>query len=332
MKKFNRIVSAALCLCLLFGMLQLTACSSKDNGGENESGAKPAIVCTVFPVYDWVREILGSDFESFDVKMLINSGVDFHNYQPSAADIALISSCGLFVYIGGESDEWTDAALASAPNEQRISLNLIEELGELAKEEEHAQGMQEEEHEEHSHDEAEYDEHIWLSLKNAQVLCKSILGALSEVNPDKADLYTQNAEAYIQKLAALDGEYQAAARKASRDTLLFADRFPFRYLADDCNLKYYAAFSGCSAETEASFETISFLAGKADELGLNTVAVIEGSDGKIAQTVISNTASKNQTIVTFDSMQSVTESDIESGTTYYSVMQNNLASLKQALA
>lgn len=330
MKKINKIISAFLCLCLLAGIFSLTACSSDKNANAEQGGVKPSIVCTVFPIYDWVREILGDDFDNYNISLLIDNGVDLHNYQPSAADIALLSACDLFIYIGGESDEWADSALASAANEGRVELNLINELGSLAKEEEHAEGMQEDE-EEHSHDEAVYDEHIWLSLKNAQVLCKSILGTLTQAYPEKADLYAANADSYIERLSALDGEYKAAVDAASVRTLLFADRFPFRYLTDDYGLTYYAAFSGCSAETEASFETISFLAKKIDELGLSAVSVIEGSDGKIAQTVIASTASENQATVTFNSMQSVTQSDIENGASYYSIMRQNLDSLKQAL-
>ena len=181
------------------------------------------------------------------------------------------------------------------------------------------------------HAEKEYDEHVWLSLKNAETLCSAITDALEEIDPANKDAYAANAASYLEKLAALDGEYQTVADNAARKTVLFGDRFPFRYLVDDYGLSYYAAFAGCSAETEASFETISFLAGKVDELGLPCVLTIEGAQHKIAETIVQNTAEKNQSILTLDSMQSTTSTDVANGTTYLSVMESNLDVLKQAL-
>ena len=181
------------------------------------------------------------------------------------------------------------------------------------------------------HAEKEYDEHVWLSLKNAETLCNAITDALEEIDPANKDAYATNAASYLEKLAALDGEYQTVVDNAARKTVLFGDRFPFRYLVDDYGLSYYAAFAGCSAETEASFETISFLAGKVDELRLPCVLTIEGAQHKIAETIVQNTAEKNQSILTLDSMQSTTSTDVANGTTYLSVMESNLDVLKQAL-
>ena len=221
-------------------------------------------------------------------------------------------------------------------------VNLLEVLGDKVKNEEVVEGMQEEEHEhedgeeheegeEHEHEE-EADEHVWLSLKNAEVLVGTISNALQEVDPGNKDAYAANADAYVKKLSALDAEYQTAVDNAARKTVLFGDRFPFRYLVDDYGLNYYAAFVGCSAETEASFETISFLAKKVDELKLPCVLTIEGKNNKIAETIVKNTAPKSQKILTMDSMQSTTSKDVASGTTYFSVMEKNLAVLKEALA
>ena len=187
-----------------------------------------------------------------------------------------------------------------------------------------------EEGEAHEHEE-EADEHVWLSLKNAEVLVGAISNALQELDVENKDIYAANADAYMKKLAALDAEYQTAVDNATRKTVLFGDRFPFRYLVDDYGLNYYAAFVGCSAETEASFETISFLAKKADELNLPCVLTIEGKNHKIAETIVKNTAPKSQRILTMDSMQSTTSKDVASGTTYLSVMEKNLAVLKEAL-
>ena len=181
------------------------------------------------------------------------------------------------------------------------------------------------------HEEKEYDEHVWLSLKNAKVLCSAISDALQELDPDHKDAYAANTQAYLDKLTELDGEYQTVVDGAARKTVLFGDRFPFRYLVDDYGLNYYAAFAGCSAESEASFETVSFLAKKVDELALPCVLTIEGKEHKIAQTIVQNTKQKDQKVMTMDSMQATTSDDVKKGVTYLSVMENNLAVLKQAL-
>ena len=319
---------------------------------------KLSIVTTIFPEYDWVRQILGDKADNADVTMLLDNGVDLHSYQPTADDIVKISDCDLFIYVGGESDGWVEDALKNATNKDMKVVNLLEVLGDKVKNEEVVEGMQEEEHEhedgeeheegeeheheegeEHEHEEGEEheheeeaDEHVWLSLKNAEVLVGTISNALQEVDPGNKDAYAANADAYVKKLSALDAEYQTAVDNAARKTVLFGDRFPFRYLVDDYGLNYYAAFVGCSAETEASFETISFLAKKVDELKLPCVLTIEGKNHKIAETIVKNTAPKSQKILTMDSMQSTTSKDVASGTTYFSVMEKNLAVLKEALA
>ena len=180
-------------------------------------------------------------------------------------------------------------------------------------------------------EEVEYDEHVWLSLRNAELECQEIEKQLSALDPENQQIYEENLNSYLAKLQELDGKYQDVVNNSTMHTLLFADRFPFRYMVDDYGLDYYAAFVGCSAETEASFETITFLAGKIDELGLHTVLTIEKSDQKIARTVIENTKNKDQQILALDSMQSTTSEDVKNGTTYLSTMDSNLEILKQAL-
>ena len=278
-----------------------------------------------------MREILGDKADHAEVTMLLDNGVDLHSYQPTADDIIKISDCDLFIYVGGESDGWVEDALKEATNKEMQVINLLDVLGEQVKEEEVVEGMEAEEEESEDEDEPEYDEHVWLSLKNAETLCNAITDALEEIDPANKDAYAANAASYLEKLAALDGEYQTVVDNAARKTVLFGDRFPFRYLVDDYGLSYYAAFAGCSAETEASFETISFLAGKVDELRLPCVLTIEGAQHKIAETIVQNTAEKNQSILTLDSMQSTTSTDVANGTTYLSVMESNLDVLKQAL-
>ena len=292
------------------------------------------IVTTIYPEYDWVMNVLGDQAANADVKMLLDNGVDLHSYQPSAQDIVTISDCDVFVYVGGESDNWVKDTLAEVQNTDMVVIDLMEALGDTVKEEEIIEGMEAEEEEEEEGEEEEgpaYDEHVWLSLKNAQALCGTIADGLALADPANADAYHANADAYKAELSALDAEYQGVVDAASNKTLLFADRFPFRYMIEDYDLDYYAAFVGCSSETEASFETVMFLAGKTDELGLKNLLIIEGSDGKLADTVKNATETKDQQILTLNSLQSVSSTAAKDGISYLSVMRDNLEVLKQAL-
>ena len=291
------------------------------------------VVTTIFPIYDWVREILG-DADGVELTLLLDSGVDLHSYQPTAADIVKVAACDVFIYVGGESDEWVEDALKEAVNPDMRVVDLLDALGDAAKEEETVEGMEAEEEEGEEGEEGEeveYDEHVWLSLRNAQALTGVIADALAESDGENADLYRANAEAYAGRLGELDGRYADAVASAELDTMLFGDRFPFRYLADDYGLTYYAAFSGCSAESEATFETIAFLAGKVDALELPAVLTIEGANHRVAETVVANTAAKDAAILVMDSMQGTTAADVAAGATYLGVMEGNLAALNQAL-
>ncbi len=324
MKKIIACLLSALMICLLF-----SACA--ENAVDEQESGKISIVCTVFPQYDWVKQILGDLGDNAELTLLLDSGVDLHNYQPTSEDIVKITSCDLFIYIGGESDEWVEDALSQSNNEALVSLNLIDALGENAKEEETVEGMESEAEESEDEEETEYDEHIWLSLKNAEILCREIADKIAEIDSANAQTYSDNAQQYISLLSELDEEYREVVDTAETTTLLFADRFPFRYFCDDYGLTYYAAFSGCSAETEASFETIKFLAEKVDELNLKYVMTIEDSDCSIAQTVISSTENQDQTVMSMNSIQSVTASDIENSTSYLEIMEENLETLKTVL-
>ena len=308
--------------------------TSEESQSENDNNKteKVKIVTTIFPEYDWVRQIAGDKVSDMDITMLLDNGVDMHSYQPAADDIMKISDCDLFIYVGGESDEWVNDAMKEAVNKDMQVIDLLDVLGEQVKIEELVEGMQDAEHEEEEeHEEKEYDEHVWLSLKNAETLCDAIAEALGNADPDNKAVYDTNKAAYIDQLVSLDNQYREVVDQASMKTLLFGDRFPFRYMVDDYGLSYYAAFAGCSAESEASFETISFLAKKIDELGLKYVMTIEKSDQKIAKTIIENTQNKDQSILTLDSMQSTTSADVANGMTYLSIMEGNLNILKEAL-
>ena len=334
----------------------------EQNSIEKGNSNKISIVCTSFPQYDWVKNILGEEAERFDVTLLLDNGVDMHSYQPTVKDIATAGSSDLFIYVGGESDTWVADALKEAKNKDLKAINLMETLGNSIKEEEIIEGMQEErEFLGHSHErsskekqeqtqkenhensqkingqkeavdeEPEYDEHIWLSIRNVEIMVKNIEKAIEQLDSDNAKVYQTNAENYIKKLNTLDKQYANTIQNAKYKAVLFGDRFPFRYMADDYDLKYYAAFVGCSAETMAGFETVTFLAKKADELQLPVILTIENSDGRIAEAIKSNTTKKNQKILTMNSLQSVTKEQLADGITYLQVMQENLSVLSEAL-
>ena len=486
--------------------VNLSTSEESQSENDNNETEKLKIVTTIFPEYDWVRQIAGDKVSDMDITMLLDNGVDLHSYQPTADEIMKISDCDLFIYVGGESDEWVNDALKEAVNKDMQVINLLDVLKDTVKTEESMPGMQSEEGHNHGyshfadsdvqdreltdwsgewqsvypylengdldsvmerkaengqktaeeykayyetgyktdvekividgengtmeftqngvsskasyeykgyqiydyesgnrgvryffeatsgsdtapkyvqfsdhgiapgkaehfhiysgnegfdalsqemenwptyypanmtgseiaedmleHEEKEYDEHVWLSLKNAETLCDAIAEALGNADPDNKAVYDTNKAAYIDQLVSLDNQYREVVDQASVKTLLFGDRFPFRYLVDDYGLSYYAAFAGCSAESEASFETISFLAKKIDELGLKYVMTIEKSDQKIAKTIIENTQNKDQSILTLDSMQSTTSADVANGMTYLSIMEGNLNILKEAL-
>lgn len=334
----------------------------EQNSIEKGNSNKISIVCTTFPQYDWVKNILGEEAERFNVTLLLDNGVDMHSYQPAVKDIATAGSSDLFIYVGGESDTWVEDVLKEAKNKDLKAINLMETLGNSVKEEEVAEGMQEErESLGHSHEksskekqeqtqkeshensqeingqkeaadeEPEYDEHIWLSIRNAEIMVKNIEKAIEQLDSDNAKVYQNNAENYIKKLDTLDKQYANTIQNAKYKAILFGDRFPFRYMVDDYDLKYYAAFAGCSAETMAGFETVTFLAKKANELQLPVILTIENSDGRIAEAVKSNTTKKNQKILAMNSLQSVTKEQIADGITYLQVMQENLSVLSEAL-
>lgn len=327
--------------------------STKSEAKTDDANKKFSVVCTIFPEYDWIRQLVGDKKDNYEITYLLDKGVDLHSYQPTAEDIAKIANCDLFVYVGGESDGWVNDALKESKNDKMQVVNLLETLGKNVKPEEVVEGMQEEDEHDHDHDdkdhddkdhdhedadhdhdheeETEYDEHVWLSLRNATALVNTLAEKLQTIDPENKDYYATTAADYTAKLGDLDSRYLATIKKAKVKTVLFGDRFPFRYLVDDYGLKYYAAFVGCSAETEASFETVAFLAKKTDDLKLKSVLVIENSDQKIAKKIVETTKDKSQNIVVLNSMQSITNEDIANGATYLSIMESNLKALTSAL-
>jgi len=304
---------------------------------ESNSERQIRVVAAIYPVYDWVLNIIGDNPGNIKTDLLIKDGTDMHSFQPSVSDIMTISSCDMLIYVGGESDGWIDDAASQAINKDIVLVRLMDELGGAALEEDPADFISgnpagHDNSGNEDHEETELDEHVWLSLKNAVTLCESIADALAETDPDNGEYYSSNAESYISRLRNLDSEYQRAVDQSEVKTLVVADRFPFRYLVEDYGLDYFAAFSGCSAETEASFETIIFLCDKVNELHLKNILVIDGSDERLARTIVQNTQSKDQNILMLDSMQSVTQSRIDEGAAYMGIMENNLEVLRSALS
>ena len=347
---------------ILMGSISfITGCGNNDQSANEITGIegkKYSIVCTTFPQYDWMREIIGEEVEHFDLTLLLDNSADLHNYQPTAEDIAKISTADMFVYGGGVSESWVEHVLEESINKEMKVVNLMEALGDAVKQEEMVEGMQESQHahddEDHEHDEEEHsnnknedhehdeddhdydeaiekDEHVWLSIKNASALVEVLTETLEDIDPEHEESYEANEAAYLEKLSVLDQQYKEAVERAATKTILFGDRFPFRYLADDYGLSYYAAFVGCSADTEASFETVAFLAGKVDELELDTILVLEGSDQKLANTIKQATQNKDQEILQMNSIQSVSSKAVEGGLAYLQVMQDNLEVLKKAI-
>ncbi len=334
-KKMNaaRIAGASLLSCaLLSGTMAFAFSSSPAPVQASEDSDSLKIVAEIFPAYDWTSELLSNSNIDASLTLLLNKGVDLHSYQPTADDIMTIADSDVLIYVGGETDGWIEDALKEAENPNRQVVNLMELLGDSLKEEETVEGMAHERGEEsEDHEEIEYDEHVWLSLRNAEILCNGITEALKTADPDNAALYDENNAAYQEKLTALDQKYLTAVEEAPFDTILFGDRFPFRYLTDDYNLTYYAAFAGCSAESEASFETIAFLANKINELSLPGILTIEGQDHRVAETIAANTQTPDMPILVMNSMQATTGADAEKGVSYLSIMESNLEILKQAL-
>lgn len=302
-----KITALTAVFCLLAGCVS----AQKAPGAEKE---KVKIVCTVFPVYDWVRVLSGG---MADIYFISGGNSDMHSYQATAEDMVKIAECDLLIYIGGESDKWIAEAAGQYANDGRTELKLLELLGGGVK---NIPGH------------TEPDEHVWLSPKNAALFVEKIAGALEKVDTSGEIPYRKNCEKYSERLAALDGAYRAAVDSSAKKPLIFADRYPFRYLCEEYGITAFAAFDGCSAESEASFETVAELTARADEYAVQYLLVIDGSDKKLAQTVISGAKTKIKQILTADSMQSTTIKDAENGADYITAMESNLEVLKKALA
>ncbi|HJA92797.1 MAG TPA: metal ABC transporter substrate-binding protein [Candidatus Eisenbergiella merdipullorum] len=328
MKQFHQL----LLLSLTAGLI-LTGCSAirQDVQPAPDGKEKVEVVTTIFPPFDFVRQIGG---EYVEVTQLLKPGMEAHSYEPSPADILRITDSDLFLYAGGESDVWVEEILEGSDS-QVAACSLLSWVEPL--EEETAEGMQVTGHH-HEHgeeetdgvhlEETEYDEHVWTSPVNAQLLVENIRDMLISIDPDSREIYEENAAAYLEELQALDADYRRVVDNAKRKVLVFGDRFPFLYLVRTYGLEYYAAFPGCSGETEPSAATIAFLTDKVREEQIPIVFHLELSNGKVADAIAEVAGAETATL---HSCHTLTRQEAEKGETYLSLMRKNLAAIERAL-
>lgn len=302
----------------------------------NKNKEKISIIATNFPSYDFARAVAG---DKADVKMLVKPGAETHSFEPTPQDIIDIKNSKMFVYVGGESDEWIDNALKDINADQTKLVKMMDIVETVEEEtvegmehnhehEEHEHEESEHNHEHEEHEETEYDEHVWTSIKNSIKIINSIKDELVKVSPENKSYFEDNARTYTEKLVEIDNKFQNIVDNASRKTLVFGDRFPLRYFVEDYGLTYYAAFPGCSEQTEASSKTISFLVEKIKTENIPVVLKIEMSNGNIAKTIADETGSK---VLEFSAAHNISLDDFNSGLTYAKIMENNLTVLEEAL-
>ena len=325
MKKFLSVIIMSVML-----VATLCACgnsknsASKTQSGSDDSNGKISVVTTIFPPYDFARQVGG---DNIDLTMLLKPGTESHNYDPTPQDIIKIQNCDLFIYVGGESDEWVKDILESDNSKPKKIISLMDCVDTV--QEEIVEGMEQDKDEDDDSHKIEYDEHVWTSPKNATIISKKISSALIELDKDNEKTYEKNTMEYCQKLSLLDSKFQNIVDNAKRKTIIFGDRFPMRYFAEEYGLKYYAAFPGCSSETEPSAATVSFLIDKVKAEKIPVVFSIEFSNGKVADTICEDTGAKK---LTFNSCHNVTQEQFDSGITYIDLMNQNAENIKEALS
>jgi zinc transport system substrate-binding protein len=286
-----------------------------------KSGGKLEIIATIFPQYDFARAIAG---DRANVTMLVRPGAEIHSFEPTPKDIISIRNAGAFIYIGGESDAWVEEILESVDTSGMRVIRLMDYVDTV--DEEVVEGMQPEEGEEE--EEEEKDEHIWTSPKNAMKLIEAIANELSVADPANADYYKSNAKGYIAGISEVDGEFKALVGGAKRKTVVFGERFPFRYFTDEYGLDYRAAFPGCSTESDCSAATMAYLVRTVRDEKIPVVYTIELSNGNIARAIAEQTGAE---VLTLQSCHNLTKADFEAGETYLSLMKKNVPNLRKGL-
>lgn len=314
----KKILSFALTLFIVFTTLfSLSSCSPEKSESKINSG-KISVVATIFPYYDFTRSIAG---DKADIRLLLSPGSEPHSYDPSPSDIVAIENCDIFIYNGGESDEWVESVLDSIENKNMKVLRMMDYVDLLYE--------QSVDHEEHDHEHGEeYDEHIWTSVKNAEKLATVIYDELSLCDSENKETYSSNKDSYLAKLHTLDSEITDIVSNAKRNTVVFGDRFPFLYFVTDYSLEYECAFPGCSSETEPSISTVTHMIDFTREHQVPVVFYLEFSNGKVAKLISEDTGAKT---MRFSSCHNVTKDEFADGATYISLMEQNANALKEAL-
>lgn len=314
MKTIAKILTAAM---LLLSLCPLCAC------GESGGDEGVSVVATVFAPYDFARAVAG---DNASVQMLVSPGADTHSYDPTPKDILAVSKCDVFIYVGGESDAWVEDILSSVDNPDMKVVKLIDCTEELYNEE-YKEGM-EHDHDHDHEEETEYDEHVWTNPRNAALICERIAAALCEADAVNSESYNSNLAAYKAELSSLDEAFKEVVANGKRKEIIFGDRFPLLYFVKAYGLDYYAAFPGCSSETEPSGATVAFLINKVKEDGVPVVFHLELSTGKIADTICEATGAQK---LQFNACHNVSKDDFEAGVTYLDLMKQNVEALKAAL-
>ncbi|MER2026195.1 MAG: metal ABC transporter substrate-binding protein [Lachnospiraceae bacterium] len=301
----------------------VTGCGVKQ---EEPDDGKLKIVTTIFPQYDFVRAIAGGT-GAVNVRMLLSPGEEVHSYEPTPLDIKEIQNCDLFIYVGAENDVWVDRILENMGDKRPETLRLVDLTETVA--EESVEGMMEEKGHDHEESrEEEADEHVWTSPVKAAEITEAIAQKIAELDPANADDYLANAQDYEAKILDLDAQFRQIAENAERKVLVFGDRFPIRYFAEGYGLDYFAAFPGCSSESEPSASTLAFLIDKVREEEIPVVFSIEFSNGNIARAICESTGAVQRT---YNSCHNVTKEQMENGATYVSLMSENLEAVREAL-
>lgn len=306
----------------LFLLLTLVMCMMSGCGVTkdlNENG-RLKVVTTIFPPYDFVRQVAG---DKVQINMLLKPGEESHSYEPTPQDIIAIQKSDLFIYVGGENDAWVEEILSSLDQSNLKTLRLVDCVDTVT--EEHIDGMKEERG--HS-DEAETDEHVWTSPQNAMAIVNKIGVMLESLDGNHLEIYRENRKQYIEKLEKLNEQFGEITFHTLQKTLIFGDRFPFRYFAEDYGLSYYAAFPGCASDTEPSASTMAFLINMVEKEKVPVILKMELSNDNISKAIAESTNTK---VKTFYSCHNLTAHQFEKGETYLSLMEKNVETLKEAL-
>lgn len=301
-------------------VFSLCACSSESGYSSSDSG-KLKIISTVFPPYDLAKQIAGDNAE---ISILLPPGSEIHNYEPSAKDMIAIRNCDIFLYIGGENEQWAEKLINSNDTKNVTAVKLIDYVPVLSEDEDEHDHDHDHEHE-HEH---ETDEHIWTSPKNAQLMLSAVYDAICKVDPSDKQTYTKNKDAYAKQLSDLDNAYRSAVDNAKNKTIVLADKFPFRYLAHEYGLEFSAAFAACSDESEPGVSTMIKLTKTIKENNIPGVYYLEFSSTKIADTLCDETGA---TKLMLHSCHNVSKQDIENNVSYVDLMKQNLENLKLTL-